>query len=161
MLLLFSIITPCFYESTFCRDVFSKYFFDSIFVNFWEIPAAHQRNILKNLRKFIKKTPVAKSYFSKITDFYKSIHWRCSAKKVFLGRCSHNSQGNICVRNSILIKLPKAVTYYWYCVCLWIFELFKTNVCNLTKLFVLQTFNWSEKLKCNMGFCKVAVIQFG
>ena len=41
------------------------------------------------------------------------------------------------------------------------FELFKTNVRNLTKLFLLQTLNLSEKLKCNMEFCKVAVTQFG
>ena len=31
-----------------------------------------------------KKTPMAKSYFSKVAGFYKSKHRRCSVKKVFL-----------------------------------------------------------------------------
>ena len=35
-------------------------------------------------RKFlqgIKKTPVVKSYFSKVAGFYRSSHWRCSVEK--------------------------------------------------------------------------------
>ena len=39
-----------------------------------------------------------------------------------------------------------------------IFELFKTNTCDLTILFLLRICSLSEKLYCNLEFCKVAVL---
>ena len=46
-----------------------------------------------------------KSFFGKVVGFYRSSHRRCSLKKVFLERCSQNSQENTCDRDFILIKL--------------------------------------------------------
>ena len=59
----------------------------------------------ENFQKVYKKTPMSKSYFSKVPDFYRSSHRRCSVKKGFLERCSQNSQENTWIRDSILIKL--------------------------------------------------------
>ena len=49
---------------------------------------------------------MAKSYFIKVPGFLqKQLLRRCSVKKVFLERCSQNSQENTWIRDSILIKL--------------------------------------------------------
>ena len=91
-----------FYETAICREIFSKYFFASIFLNFQKILAAHQ-NTFQKFQKLHKNTPVAKSYVSKVAGFYRSNHRKRSVKKVFLERCLQNSKA--CVRDSILIKL--------------------------------------------------------
>ena len=77
-----------FYETAICREIFSKYFFASIFVNFQKILAAHQNTFRKVLESSQKKTPVAKSYASKVAGFYRSNHRMDSIKKMFLERCS-------------------------------------------------------------------------
>ena len=64
----------------------------------------HQKNYPKFLER-PQKTLVVKSYFSKVAGFYRSSHWRCSVKKVFLERCLQNSHENTCVTDSILVKL--------------------------------------------------------
>ena len=57
-------------------NIFCQYFCE-ILENF----AANHKNVSKTFRKFSKKkTPVAKSYFSKVSGFYRSSHWRCSIK---------------------------------------------------------------------------------
>ena len=61
-----------FYETAICREIFSTYFFISIFMNCQKIIA-------------VANTPVAKSYVSKVADFYRSNHWMHSVKKVLLG----------------------------------------------------------------------------
>ena len=46
-----------FYETAICREIFSKYFFASIFVNFYKILAAHQnsfRKVLESLQKYTR-----------------------------------------------------------------------------------------------------------
>ena len=48
-----------FYERAICREIFSKYFFASIFVNFQKILVAHEnmfpsKYVLKSFRKFTK-----------------------------------------------------------------------------------------------------------
>ena len=75
-----------FYETAICREIFSKYFFASIFVNFQKILAAHQ-NAFRKFQKVHKNTPVVKSYVSKVAGFYRSNHRmrsvkRCSQKGV-------------------------------------------------------------------------------
>ena len=67
--------------------------------------SASKNRFLETFRKFIKKTHVAKSYFSKVACFYRSSQRRCSVKKLFLEKCLQNSQKNTCVRGSILTKL--------------------------------------------------------
>ena len=62
------------------RDI-SQTFFASIFVNFQKIFVAHQKNIQKIFRKFTK-SPLVKSYFSKIVGFYRSSHRKCPEKNV-------------------------------------------------------------------------------
>ena len=59
----------------------------------------------EKLQTVHKKTSVPKSYVSKVADFHRSNHRIRSVKKVFLERCSQNSQEKACVRDSILIKL--------------------------------------------------------
>ena len=93
-----------FYETAICREIFSKYFFASIFLNFQKILAAHQ-NTFQKFQKLHKNTPVAKSYVSKVAGFYRRNHRMRSVEKVFLERCSQNSQEKACVRDSILTKL--------------------------------------------------------
>ena len=85
-------------------------FFTSNFVDFQKILAARQKNVSKNFGKLTKKTPVAKSYVSKVECFYRNSHLRSSVKMVFLERCSQNSQENTCVRDSISIKGCKKET---------------------------------------------------
>ena len=46
----------------------------------------------------------ASSFLKKIVLLFRSSHWRCSVKKVFL-KISQNSQDNTCVRVSLLMKL--------------------------------------------------------
>ena len=78
---------------------FSKHFFDRVFMNFYKIFAAHQRNILKISRKFTKKPPTAKSFFSKVAGFYKSSHRRCSVKQGLLRKVFANFTGkHLCQR---------------------------------------------------------------
>ena len=75
---------------------------------FWEILWKFLQRIKicsENFQKVHKKTPLAKSYFRKVPSFYISSHRSISIKKVFLERCSQNSQENTCLRDSILIKL--------------------------------------------------------
>ena len=56
-------------------------FFTNNFVNFQKILAAHQKNVPKTFSKLTKKkTPVAKSYFSKVAGFCRSIHLQSSVK---------------------------------------------------------------------------------
>ena len=46
-----------FYETAICREIFSKYFFASIFVNFQKILAAHQntfRKVLETSQKYTR-----------------------------------------------------------------------------------------------------------
>ena len=72
----------------------------------WTFTKFLQR-IKKTFQKFLEslqKTPLAKSYLSKVVGFYRS-SYRSSPKKVFLERCLQNSQENTCVRDSVLIKL--------------------------------------------------------
>ena len=45
-----------FYETAICREIFSKYFFASIFVNFQKILAAHQNTFRKVLESSQKNT---------------------------------------------------------------------------------------------------------
>ena len=45
-----------FYETTICREIFSKYFFASIFVNFYKILTAHQNTFQKVLETSQKYT---------------------------------------------------------------------------------------------------------
>ena len=93
-----------FYKTAICREIFSKYFFASIFVNFQKI---QQRIKIRSqkFQKLDKNTTVAKSYVSKVAGFYGSNHRMRSLKKVFLERCLQSSQEKACVRDSILIKL--------------------------------------------------------
>ena len=88
-----------FYETAICREIFRKYSFASIFVDFQKILAAHQDTFR------ISFTPVANSYVTKVAGFYRTNHRMRSVKKVFLERCLQNSQEKTCVRDSILIKL--------------------------------------------------------
>ena len=84
--------------------MFSKHFLASIFVRFQKILAAHQ-NTFRKVLESSQKTPVVRSYISKVAAFYRSNHQMRSAKKVFLERCSPNSQEKVGVGDSILIKL--------------------------------------------------------
>ena len=45
-----------FYETANCREIFSKYFFASVIVNFEEILAAHQNTFRKVLESSQKNT---------------------------------------------------------------------------------------------------------
>ena len=45
-----------------------------------------------------QETPVAKSYVSKVADFYRSNHRMRSVRKVFVEKCPQNSQVKACVR---------------------------------------------------------------
>ena len=61
----------------------------------------------KKFQKVHQKTPVAKSYVSKVEGFHRTNNRMRSVKKVFLERCFQNSQEKVCVRDSILIKFKK------------------------------------------------------
>ena len=87
-----------FYETAIRREIFSKYFFASIFVNFQKILTAHQLTFRKKFQKLHKNSPMAKSYVSKVAGFYRGSHRKHSVKKVFLERCLQNSQEKTCVR---------------------------------------------------------------
>ena len=52
-----------FYETAICREIF----------NFQKIVAAHQ-NTFRKVLESSQKTPMAKSYFSKVAGFYRSNH---------------------------------------------------------------------------------------
>ena len=80
-------------------------FFRQYFCELLENSRSASKKHSKNFYKVHKKISSTKSCFSKIAGFYKSSHRRQSVKKVFLERCSQNSQENTCVRDSILIKL--------------------------------------------------------
>ena len=56
-------------------------------------------------RKFTKKTPVANLILVKLQAFTEAANRGVLYEKVFLERSSQTSQGNECVRDSILIKL--------------------------------------------------------
>ena len=93
-----------FYETAIYREIFSKYFLASIFEKFQKILAAHQ-NTLRKVLETSQKYTRGKVLFSKVAGFYRSNYPMRSVKKVFLERCSQNSQEKACVRDSILIKL--------------------------------------------------------
>ena len=101
VLVIITVNSISFYETTICREIFSQYFFACVYVNLQKILAAHQNTF----RKFLETSSVAKSYVSKVAGFYRSNHRMRSVKKSFLERCSQNSQEKACVRDSILIKL--------------------------------------------------------
>ena len=86
------------------RDI-QQTFFRQYFCELLENSRSASKKHSKNFYKVHKKISSTKSCFSKIAGFYKSSHRRQSVKKVFLERCSQNSQENTCVRDSILIKL--------------------------------------------------------
>ena len=56
-------------QTAICREIFSKHFFASIFVNFQKILAAHQKNVLKIFRKFTKKYPWGSLILVKLQAF--------------------------------------------------------------------------------------------
>ena len=99
IVLIITVNSISFYETAICREIFSKCFFTSIFVYFKKILAAHQNAFRKALDSS-QKTSVPKSYVSKVAGFYRSNHRIRSVKKVFLERCSQNSQEKACVRDS-------------------------------------------------------------
>ena len=80
-------------------------FFHQYFCELLENSSSASKYVPKSFRKFTKKPTVPKSYVSKIACFYRSGHRMHSVKKVFLERCSQNSQEKACVRDPILIKL--------------------------------------------------------
>ena len=84
------LIALVFTKQAIYREIFSKYIFVKIFVNFQKILAAHQntfRKVLESSQKY-----VVKSYASKVSGFYRSNHRMCSVKIGFLERCSQNLQ---------------------------------------------------------------------
>ena len=105
VLVIITVNSISFYETAICREIFSKYFFASIFVNFQKILTTHQNTFQKVLETSQKVSPVANSYVSKVAGFYRSNHRKRSVKKVFLERCLQNSQKKACVRDSILIQV--------------------------------------------------------
>ena len=78
-----------FYETAICREIFSKYFFASIFVNFQKILAAHQNTFRKVLESSQKKHQWRSLMLVKLQAFTgaeQSPDAFC--KKVFLEGCS-------------------------------------------------------------------------
>ena len=57
VLVIITVNSISFYETAICREIFSKYFFASIFVNFQKILAAHQNTFRKVLESSQKKHP--------------------------------------------------------------------------------------------------------
>ena len=83
----------------------SSVFLQINFVNFQKILAAHQTSVPKIFRKFTKKAPVAKSYFSKVAGFYRSSHLRCFVKNGVLGKVFTKFTGKqLCQRLSLINK---------------------------------------------------------
>ena len=80
-------------------------FFRQYFCEFLGNSSSASKYVPKSFRQFKKKPTVPKSYVSKVAGFYRSNHQMRSVKKVFLERCSQNSQEKAGVRDSILIKL--------------------------------------------------------
>ena len=66
-------------------EIFLTNIFSPVFLRtFTKFLQRIKKNIPNIFKKFAKKTPVAKSYFSKVARFYRSSHRRGSVKK----RCS-------------------------------------------------------------------------
>ena len=84
------------YAERYLPNIFCQYFCELLGDS-----RSASKYVPKSCRKFLKKTPVAKYYVSKVADFYRMR----SAKKMFLERCFQNPQEKACVRESILIKL--------------------------------------------------------
>ena len=59
-------------------NIFCQYFFEDF--------CSTSKKCYKNFQKVHKKTPVMKSYFSKVAGFYRSSNQRFSVKKVVLGK---------------------------------------------------------------------------
>ena len=83
------------------KQTFFRHYFSEFSENSWSA----SKSVPKILWKLTKKTSAAKSYFSKVADFYRSSHRRFSVKKVILERCLQNSQESTCIRDLVLIKL--------------------------------------------------------
>ena len=75
-------------------------FFANIFVNFQRILAAHQ-NTFRKVLESSRKTPVAKSYVSKVAGFYMNSH-----RMRFVKRCSQKGV------HKILRKRPVSETLF-------------------------------------------------
>ena len=57
VVVIIAVDTISFYETAICREIFSKYIFASIFVNFKKILAAHQnrfRKVLESSQKYTR-----------------------------------------------------------------------------------------------------------
>ena len=94
-----------FYETAICREIFSKYFFASIFVNFQKILAAHQntfQKVLESLQKNTRGEVLCQQSCRLLQEQPPNAFCR---KTVFRKVFAKFTKKKACIRDSILIKL--------------------------------------------------------